>query len=352
MPAQANGVPGVAAVCSSHQIAERIADAATLTDPSSLAIYLGIESEIAIVIATGDVDQLTAAARTADLGLHRTAIRRMLRHRRTWPIGTVTPSITQMYFSQRRPGLSADDYHRYWEREHRDRALRHHMGMWDYSQVSVVETLLGRHVDGITVTQWPEVEDLVQRSTNGPDGSAVIREDASRFTDLGTLERNRMAERIIVEAPWPTSGTVQITDARHAEFAVPAEQVWRVLGQFDALDAWWPGGFASISSSSEHMVGMTRTMIRHDGSTLLERLIEYRPEERMLQLTIDDGLPAAIETYTCRYEVREVTEGTCRLDWYPRAIVQAEQLDTFASVVDRGWPMIVDGLTGALRSSM
>ncbi len=350
MPTQANGDRGVAAVCSTHEQAEEIAAAARLTEPTSLAVYLGTESELAIVVATGDVTQLVSAASSADLGLHRTAIRRMLRHRRTWPIDTVTPSITQMYLSQRRPGLSPDDYHRYWEREHRDRALRHHMGMWDYSQVSVVETLTGRHVDGITVTQWPRLEDLVERSTNGPDGSAVIREDASRFTDLPTLERIRMQERIIIEAPWPQAGQVAITDARSAAFAVPADAVWRVLGQFDALDTWWPGGFLDLSASSEHMVGMTRRMTRHDGSTLMERLIEYRPDERMFQLTIDEGLASVIESYTCRYEVREVTKDSCRLDWYPRAIVHAESLATFSDVVDRGWPMVVEGLTQALRS--
>ena len=71
----------------------------------------------------------------------------------------------------------------------------------------------------------------------------------------------------------------------------------------------------------------------------------------MLQLTIDQGVPAAIRSYTCRYEVRPVGDGRCRLDWYPRAIVDASDLALFDALVDRGWPMVSGGLSSAVARS-
>ncbi len=347
--AHANGEPGVAAICSTHAAAAPAAEEARSTNPTSLLLYLGVTSDLGVVIATGDQEQLSAAlSPMADLSLHRTATRSLLRHRRTWPIGDATPGITQLYFSHARPGLSADDYHRHWEREHGPRALRHHLGMWDYAQVSVTETESGAPRNGLTVTQWPLPEELEQRSTDDAVGRGVIQQDAGNFTDLATLERHLMQEWILIERPSPTTGVVNITDSRHAEFDVSADALWQIVGQFDNLDTWWPGGFANLTAGSELQVGMTRTMTRHNGSLLIERLIDYRPDERMLILTIDAGIPDAIENYTCRYEVRPLGEGRCRLDWYPRAQVRADALDSFGVVVDRGWPMLVEGLNEAI----
>lgn len=347
--AKANGESGVAALCSTHDAARAAAAAAQQVGPTSLLLYLGRNSDLGVVIGTGDQDDLSGAMEPmADLALHRTATRSLLRHRRTWPIGEPTPGITQLYLSHARPSLSADDYHRHWEREHGPRALRHHLGMWDYAQVSVTETTSGAPRNGITVTQWPHLDELALRSTDDAVGRGVIQQDAGNFTDLETLERHLMEETILVERPWPIAGVVNITDARHEVFDVSADTLWRVLGEFGSLDQWWPGGFASLEASSELGVGMTRTMTRHDGSLLIERLIAYHPDERMLHLAIDAGLPDAIENYTCRYEVRPVTEDRCRLDWYPRAVVRADALDTFGAVVDRGWPMVVEGLTAAI----
>jgi hypothetical protein len=349
--AHANGERGVAAFFTTHDAAHAAARAAAQTEPTSLLLYLGANTDLAVVIATGDPAALTVSMRTAaDPEIHRTATRSFRRHRRTWPIGDATPGVTQLYVSQRRPGLSQDDYHRHWEREHGPRALRHHMGMWDYAQVSVVDTITGHAIDGITVTQWPNLDELALRSTDDAVGRGVIQQDAGNFTDLATLERNLMTEHILIERPWPVTGSVNITDARHLEFDVPADAVWAVLGQFGALDSWWPAPFAGIEATSELGVGMTRTMTRLDGSLLIERLFDYRPDERMFHLAIDAGLPNAIENYTCRYEVRPLTETSCRLDWFPRGRVRADSLDTFGAVVDRGWPMVAEGLTAAVSS--
>ena len=133
---------------------------------------------------------------------------------------------------------------------------------------------------------------------------------------------------------------MEITDARHLDLERPAEVLWDLVGRFDAILDWWPAGFVACDVSSEVGIGTTRTLTRQDGSRVVERLIEYRPDERMLQLTIDEGLPPAIRSYTCRYEVRPVGDSRCRLDWYPRALVDASR---GRAVRRAGRPGLADG---------
>ena len=345
----ARGRPGVAAVCSTHESALAVASSAAAAFPSSLTVYLGCDSGVCVVTSTGDVPALTRAmSASADISLHHTMTRSLLRHRRTWDIGTPTPGPTLLYLTRARPGLSSDDYHRYWERQHGPIALRHHLGLWDYAQVSVLETLRGEHVDGIAVTQWPRMEDLAERADDGALGRSIINADAARFTDISHLERHLMREWIHVEEPWPNEGSLEIADSRHLVFDRPVDDVWPLVGRFDALLEWWPRGFTACTTSSDMAVGMTRVLTRDDGSHVVERLIDYRPEERMLQLAVDEGLPQSVNSYTCRYEIRPAAEGESRLDWYPRGVVRSDATDVFAAMVDRGWARISDGLSGAV----
>jgi hypothetical protein len=347
--ARPNGECGIIAICSTPEQAHAAADAAAACGPEGLALYLGGDHEPSVIHATGDVRALTAAVdEQADVALHQVASRRVRRLRRTWDLASPTPGITRLYEIHARPGLSAEDFNRYWEREHAPRALRHHLGMSDYTQISITGTTRGESIDGITVTQWPHAADLAERFTDGVIGDQVIHHDAAQFVDLGRLSRHAMQERLLIESPWPTSGLVHVSDARSHEFDVPASDLWDIVGRFDAILDWWPGGFEACAVTSEHRIGMTRTLTRTDGTVVEERLLDYRPDERMLNLVIDTGLPESIDAYTCRYEVRSVSSERCRLDWYPYATVQADAVHVFERIVDRGWSMVVEGLARAL----
>jgi len=344
-PARANGEPGAVAICSSIRAADAMATRVAETAPSALAVHHPLDVGPSVVRATGEPGVLLAAmAEGADLGLHETASRPLLRHRRTWELGATSPGVTSLYRTRTRDGLSPDDYHRWWEREHGPRAVHHHIGMWDYTQVSVVRTLQGEPIDGVAVVQWPRRDELEQRFTDGPAGTAVIREDASRFTDLARLDHHLASERILVDLPLPGTGTVHLADGRHLTLDRSADAVWEQLGRFDRILDWWPGGFGACESSSRPGIGATRTLVRDDGTTVVERLVHHRPEERMLQLVIDEGLPPGIDRYTCRYEVRPLEGGRCRLDWYPRAVVDAGAVELFGQIVDRGWSSVSGGL--------
>lgn len=346
--AHANGERGVVAICSTHAKAQAAAEAVIACGPDSLTLYLGSDHEPSVVHAIGDVRALADALdEQADVALHQVTSRRVRRRRRTWDLGTPTPGVTRLYVIHAHPGLSSDDFNRYWEREHAPRALRHHLGMADYTQIFVTGTTRGEVIDGITVTQWPRAEDLADRFTDGAVGDHVIHHDAAQFVDLERLSRHTMQERLLIESPLPTSGVVHVTDARSHAFEVPADDLWSILGRFDGILDWWPGGFEACAVSSELRIGMTRSLTRSDGSIVVERLLDYRPDERMLNLVIDSGLPDTIFAYSCRYEVRSIGSERCRLDWYPSATVQADAFAVFERIVDRGWSMVVDGLTRA-----
>ncbi len=353
----ANGAPGVVALCSTAGRAEAITASIAAFSPDSLVVHAPHPDEPAadapwVVRATGVVaDLLDAITDVADVAVHQVAARYLLRHRRRWGLGEPSPGISSMYLTRAKAGLSADDYHRWWEREHGPKAVRRHMGMWDYEQLSVTRTLRGEPIDGIAVVQWPRPEELAARFTDGPIGTDIIREDAGTFTDLERLTRFLMDERIVVDHPPPAGGPTAATDARHLEVRVPADVLWTRLADFGAILEWWPSGLATCTVASEIGIGATRVLTRTaaaPGEQIVERLIEFRPAERMLQLTIDEGLPSGIREYTCRYEVREIDAGRCRLDWYPKAVVDTEAMDTLIAMIDGGWAQVVSGLPTGL----
>lgn len=353
----ASGTPGIVAICSTPERAQAIAARVAARHPQSLVVHAPHQDDPAIdtpcvVRATGDIaDLLDAITDDADIAVHQVAARYLMRHFRSWDIGERSPGVSSIYLTRTKAGLSTDDYHRWWEREHGPKAVRRHMGMWDYEQLSVTRTVRGEAIDGIAVVQWPRPEELATRFTDGPIGTDIIRGDAATFTDLGRLTRFLMDERILVDHPLPVGGTLVVADARHLEVDVPAAALWERLADFGAILDWWPSGLATCTVASEIGIGATRVLTRVGAAPagrIVERLIELRPAERMLQLSIDEGLPPGIHDYTCRYEVREVDADRCRLDWYPKAVIDADAMDALVAMIDGGWAQISAGLPDGL----
>jgi hypothetical protein len=203
--------------CSTVEGAHVAADAAMQAGASGVIVHAGEPGSVVRVQGLGDHD---GWAEACDVALYRTATRHVLRHVRRWPLGEVTPGVTMLFSIHRKPGMSVHDFHAWWERSHAPVALRHHVGMWDYAQVSVVETVHGTPWDGFAVTQWPTLDDLMHRFSSGPEGTAALRDDAAQFTDATTLQRALMDETVLVETAWPASGVVPVGAARSAPCAV------------------------------------------------------------------------------------------------------------------------------------
>jgi len=271
----------------------------------------------AVLRAVGDVAALlTSLAPAADLGLAATASRHLRRHRRIWPTGDPTPGVGTVFFCHSRHDLEPAEFHRRWTTSHGPLALRHHMGMWDYDQVSLLEVRGGpllEGVEGIAVVQWPTGADLAHRFFDGPEGAAAIRADAESFTDLESTARYLMTETVLVDVDPPTAaGPCWLTDHRSVHFDTSPDDVWGLVG-----------------------------------GIVTENVRDQRHDERMLELEIIEGLPAAVVRYRCRYEVRTDGDG-CRLDWQPTALVDLGGEAAFGALVDREWTSVRDGLAAAL----
>jgi hypothetical protein len=351
------GERGVVAV-SSDAAALRAVGEAVVADGSAMraAMHTPLDASAgsppAVLRCVGDTRRLVeACSAVADLGLATIASRHLRRHRRVWELGQPTPGLGTVFFCHKRADLTVEEFHRRWTTSHGPLALRHHMGMWDYDQVSILEVHHGELLEpvaGIAVVQWPSRADLADRFFDGDDGAAAIRADAQSFTDLDATANHLMTETVLGEPdPVTAAGPCWLTDHRSVGFDRPVAEVWSVVGDFGAILDWWPGGLRDCVATGDG-VGAMRRLTRDDGGVVVEVLLHHRHDEAMMELELTDGLPGGIVRYRCRYEVRVDGDG-CRLDWQPTALVDLGGAPVFGAMVDRGWDSVRTGLMAALQ---
>lgn len=344
-----SGEPGRIAVCSSRGTAEALAQrllAESGPGLSSLVVHLGHDTELGIVRATGSCPELLKRMRAdADVALYAGLERRVLRHRRSWPVGSVSPGVVSVYLTTARPGLSAVDFQRYWERVHAPKALRHHIGFWDYTQVSIVGVERGSPYHGIAIAQFPSEADRSDRFTENELAARIIRDDAGTFADYERFETYAMDERVLVEEAIPAGGRLEMGDARQLSLDADVGEVWDLVGNFDDLLHERSPDIARCEMTSDGGVGAVRTLWHTDGREVIERLVHRRPEDRMLQIEVDDGLPDGVLRFRYRIETRPKGRDGTLLGMYPRATVRSEALDSFDAVVTDMWARITAGLS-------
>ena len=151
---------------------------------------------------TDDVDALLAAA---DVGAY-VVCRRVMKPRRSAagaaerPVAAALPGVIALYPMVRHPTLTHADADRYWRDRHAPLALRHHVGMSHYTQLSVVHRIHGPEWDGFALCGFDSLDDLRERFFDGPEGRVAIREDVARFADAATSPRRL----IVVEETYVT----------------------------------------------------------------------------------------------------------------------------------------------------
>jgi hypothetical protein len=82
----------------------------------------------------------------------------------------------------------------HWRDVHGPLALVHHAFMSHYVQLSVVQTLSGRPLDGIALCGFNSLEDLRDRFYTEPASEAVIAADIANFADLKKSPRGLIVE--------------------------------------------------------------------------------------------------------------------------------------------------------------
>jgi uncharacterized protein (TIGR02118 family) len=139
---------------------------------------------------TDDLDRMRSVA---DIGLYVAFSRQMKAHPIDWPAEAATPGVTAAFAMVRRPDLSHVEADTHWRDVHAPLALRHHPGMWDYCQCSVVHTIEGSPYDGFALCSFASEQDLRERFFDGPEGQEVIRNDVAKFSDTVASPRRVLA---------------------------------------------------------------------------------------------------------------------------------------------------------------
>lgn len=135
---------------------------------------------IALVVT----DDLNALTERADGGLH-------LVCKRTIKPGAA--NVYGLYPLVHHPDLTHQQTDAHWRDNHGPLALEHHAYMTHYVQLSVVQTLAGRPLDGIALCGFDSVSDLKDRFYTVPASEQVIAEDIAKFADLRKSPRGLTA---------------------------------------------------------------------------------------------------------------------------------------------------------------
>ena len=184
----------------------RAAAAQLAGDPaaSGVALYTAAPGHtarfVAAICVAGDVDALAPKlAAVADTGLYAAHFRRIREYARDWADGTETPGLTATFALVRRPDLTHEQSDSHWRDNHAPLALKHHVGMWGYTQCSIDKALTpgSAAYDGVALCQFASLSDLKERFFDGPEGVKAIREDVAKMADTKAGPSLRTVELIL-----------------------------------------------------------------------------------------------------------------------------------------------------------
>lgn len=130
----------------------------------------------AFEVVTDDIEAATGAA---DVSLHV----RFLRVIKPATEPASPDRVIAAFGMVRHPELSHRESDDHWRDVHGPVALRCHLAMSDYEQLSVVATLHGPPIDGLAMCAFPSREILSERFFNDEQAKADVTADVARFAD-------------------------------------------------------------------------------------------------------------------------------------------------------------------------
>lgn len=90
---------------------------------------------------------------------------------------------------------------------------------------------------------------------------------------------------------------------------VAADQVWNLIGHFNALPDWHPG----VESSELKNAGQMRKLSLAGGGTIIEKLEKVDNKTRTYSYTIEDS-PLPVKNYRAELTVHD-DDGGCSVEW-------------------------------------
>jgi uncharacterized protein (TIGR02118 family) len=118
---------------------------------------------------------------------------------RSWPDGSVSPGIAQYSLVRPARSRSRAQCSRHWQENHVPLALRIHVGLWNYVQDHVLETLTetGGDVLGHAALHFRSEDDLREKLFDSEAGAREIYADIPRFMSLPETQTALMTELIL-----------------------------------------------------------------------------------------------------------------------------------------------------------
>ena len=118
----------------------------------------------------------------------------------------------------------------------------------------------------------------------------------------------------------------------------PADQVWKVVGDFNGLGKF----VAAVADSTVDGtgVGAKRTLTLQDGAQLVEQLESLDDAGMTLEYSIVSG-PLPVENYLSRVEIKELALRECEIRWSstfdPKGVTEKEAEETIQGIYTMGF---------------
>jgi|TARA_B110000438_G_scaffold108778_1_gene106791 uncharacterized protein (TIGR02118 family) len=144
-------------------------------------------------VMTDDPSQLSGIN---DVGSY-LAFSRCIRERpQSSETGATSPGITAIFPLLRHPNFTHKQADSHWRDIHAPLALKHHPGMWDYTQLSIVQTFSGTPIDGFALVSFESLIDMKERFFGDDNDREVIYKDVATFADSESPRRVITTETI------------------------------------------------------------------------------------------------------------------------------------------------------------
>ncbi|KQX49613.1 MULTISPECIES: SRPBCC family protein [unclassified Streptomyces] len=124
------------------------------------------------------------------------------------------------------------------------------------------------------------------------------------------------------------------------------QQVWGLIGGFDALPDWLP----YIPESTALEGGRVRRLTNPAGDVIIERLVDFNEAERHYSYAILEA-PFPVEGYVSTLRVHAVPgrEDLAEVQWsgrfHPRGVTEQEAVDLFTGIYADGLDALHQALT-------
>jgi hypothetical protein len=114
-----------------------------------------------------------------------------------------------------------------------------------------------------------------------------------------------------------------------------ADEVWALIGGFDALPQWHP----AVKGSTLEADGRIRRLQLVNGASLVERLQAFSEAERSYAYSIEQG-PLPVARYRSLLRVHEQAGEGCRVEWsgefMPEGASEPEAIDIIRGIYRAG----------------